>query len=103
MIKHKETLALNPVVPHPELWPIVISLNPLAAFEYSKGFKKPRGGKLCDKRTSFRRDTIPAKVGDDAEVPPMWIGVPLTKIRKRSDCAETSGNAYVIWLIIRLG
>lgn len=82
---------LNPVVPQPELCPTVMSLKPPTPLEYSRGFKKPRGGCFLERRTSLRSATTPANAGEDAEVPPISLGLPDRKIRKRSDCAETSG------------
>lgn len=72
----KEQLTLNPSVPHPGLFPTVISVNPALPVEYRKGFKKPSGGRLLDSRTSFNKLTNPAKVGEDAEVPPINPGWP---------------------------
>ena len=37
---------------------------------------------------------MPAKVGDEAEVPPASLVVPLNQTRKRSPCAATSGMPY---------
>ena len=36
-------LTLNPSVPQPELWPMVISFRPANPVAYRKGFKKPKG------------------------------------------------------------
>jgi hypothetical protein len=70
---------LKPVVPQPELCPIVTSLKVAAALEeYKRGFKNPRGGRPLRRRASFQRATMPAKAGDEAEVPPIRIGLPLT-------------------------
>ena len=60
---------------------------------YNKGFKKPKDGKPAFRRASFNKATIPVKVGDEAEVPPMRNGCPARKILKLSACAETSGYA----------
>jgi len=37
---------------------------------------------------------MPAKVGEEAEVPPASLGAPLNQTRKRSPCAATSGMPY---------
>jgi len=69
----------------------VISFRPENPLEYRKGFKNPKGGKPTFRRASFNKATNPANAGDEAEVPPMRMALPLRKILKRSDCAETSG------------
>ena len=74
---------LNPGVPHPGALPLVMSFKAPAAFEYSSGFKKPRGGFPKRSRASFRRATKAVKVGDAAEVPPIRIGSPLRMILKK--------------------
>ena len=70
---------------------MVISFRPANPLEYRKGFKKPKGDKPAFKRASFNKETNPVNVGAEAEVPPTRTGVPLIKILKLSDCAETSG------------
>ena len=45
------------------------------------------------RRAEFRWETIEAKVGEAAEVPPMETGSPERKMRKRSAWAATSGMA----------
>jgi hypothetical protein len=62
--------------------------NPL---EYRNGFKKPKGGKPADRRASFNKETIPAKVGEEQEVPSTRVTVPLRMILYFSPCAATSG------------
>ena len=73
-------LTLNPSVPQPPLLPTVISFRPLNPLEYRNGFKKPKGDKPAFRRASFNRATIPLKVGAEAEVPPIRIGVLPIKI-----------------------
>ena len=64
-------LTLKPGVPHPGLLPMVISVKPAPPLEYINGFKNPNGGNPFERRASFSRLTIPAKVGEDADVPPI--------------------------------
>jgi hypothetical protein len=71
-----------------------MSLKAAVPFEYIKGFKKPRGGFPAAIRASFRRATIPAKVGEDAEVPPIKIVRRWRTISKLSPWAATSGIPY---------
>lgn len=85
---------MNPVVPHPELCPIVISLSPWNPFEYRNGFKNPKGGRPAFRRTSFSKATNPVNVGEEAEVPPIKKASPPTKTLNKSACADTSGIAY---------
>jgi hypothetical protein len=102
---------LKPSVPHPGLFPIVISLKASRPLLYNKGLRKPREGKPLARRASFKRATTAAKVGDEAEeemsvlvvirkretdvplVPPMDIGWPDTNTLKRRPWAATSGAA----------
>lgn len=51
-----------PLVPQPGLLPEVISLKPDAAAPYIKGLMKPSEVRLLERRTSFKRATIPATV-----------------------------------------
>ena len=46
-----------------------------------------------ERRAELRRETMEAKVGEAAEVPPMETGSPERKMRKRSAWAATSGMA----------
>lgn len=85
---------LNPGVPQPGLFPVVMSLKPLTPFLYRKGFRKPSDGCPLARRASFRRATKPANAGEEADVPPINTGRPERMIRKRLDCAATSGMAY---------
>ena len=55
--------------------------------------RNPRGGSLFEIRASLSRETILAKVGAAAEVPPMRNASPPMKILKRSAWAATSGIA----------
>jgi len=82
-------------VPQPALLPDVISFRPAKPLEYKNGFRKPRDGLRAFNRTSLRRATNPANAGEDAEVPPIKAGRPLKIILNRSDCAATSGKAYI--------
>ena len=82
---------LKPGVPHPGAFPLVTSFKPGPPIEYSIGLRKPSGGFRAASCASFRRATMPATVGVDAEVPPINAGEPWKKIRKFSDWAETSG------------
>lgn len=50
---------------------------------YNNGFKNPKEGSPRVRRASFRSATIPAKVGDAADVPPMETGWPDKIILKR--------------------
>ena len=50
---------------------MVISVKPAPPLEYINGFKNPNGGNPFERRASFSRLTIPAKVGEDADVPPI--------------------------------
>jgi len=66
--------ALNPSVPQPGLFPTVISLKPEGAFApmaYIKGLRNPSGASPLASRASFKRETMPVNVGDEADVPPM--------------------------------
>lgn len=38
--------------------------------------RKPRGGRCAEMRASFKRETIPANAGEDAEVPPSLSSSP---------------------------
>lgn len=87
-------LTLNPGVPQPPLLPDVISFRPAKPLEYKNGFKKPKGDLPAFNRTSLRRATNPANVGEDADVPPIKLVRPPTTTLKKSDCAATSGKAY---------
>jgi len=89
------SVALKPSVPQPGLLPVVISVSPSKPFEYRNGLMKPSVGRPLDSRTSFRRLTKPAKVGDEQDVPSMRKSSPPTKTRKLTPWAETSGKAYV--------
>lgn len=71
-----------------------MSFSPATPVLYKRGFKNPSGDKSAEMRASFRRETIPAKVGVAAEVPPMEMGEPERKMRKKSPWAATSGMAY---------
>ena len=68
---------MNPEVPHPAEFPMVISLKPAEPLEYMNGLRKPSGGRLLLNRTSFSRATKPANVGVAADVPPMRAAAPL--------------------------
>ncbi len=69
-ITDHQALTLNPGVPHPGLFPSVMSLNvALILSLYNKGLTNPRVGKPLVSRASFNNAKIPAAVGDDAEVP----------------------------------
>lgn len=92
-----EERTLKPGVPHPGLLPSVISLNPSRPLVYNSGLRKPRVGSPFASLASFRSATMPAKVGADAEVPPIEMMCPFQNIRKRRPCAATSGKAYVRW------
>jgi len=74
----------------------VISLKPLIPQVYKRGFKNPSGGRPWARRASFRRATKAAKVGEDAEVPPIDLATPWWKMRNRRPCAATSGKAYPV-------
>ena len=92
-------VALNPGVPHPGLFPVVISLNARgssASIAYTSGFKNPSGGRPLDSRAELSSETMPANVGEDADVPPMRAGRPVRKMRRKSPCAATSGMAFVV-------
>lgn len=60
---------MNPGVPQPGLLPIVISFRPSIPTEYNNGFRNPSGGSPLERRASLSSETIPAKVGAEAEVP----------------------------------
>jgi hypothetical protein len=89
-----KSLTVNPGVPHPGAFPLVISLNPSPFNAYMRGLRKPRAGLPAAIRASFSRATKPATDGVDAEVPPMGTALPPTKTRKKSACAEMSGIAF---------
>lgn len=74
-------VTLNPWVPHPGFFPTVMSFNPCTPLLYRKGFKKPRVGKPFESLASLSNATIPANVGDEAEVPPILRGTPERKMR----------------------
>jgi hypothetical protein len=59
---------------------MVISFKPLNPTEYKNGFKKPKDGKPALRRASFNKETNPAKVGAEQEVPPMSVACPSRKI-----------------------
>ena len=77
-------VALYPGVPHPGLFPVVISLNiPGLAYRLPciswmiihlsdrsyNGLRKPRGGRPAAASLSLRMPIIDAKIGADADVP----------------------------------
>ena len=75
-------VALNPYLrgspPRPmALVPNVTSVN-ASAFWYRKGFRNPMGALPCCIRASFKRATMPAKAGVEADVPPTDSTWPLT-------------------------
>lgn len=86
-------LTLNPGVPHPPLFPIVMSLRPWNPLEYRKGLRNPKDGRPAFKRTSFNRATNPVKAGEEADVPPIRKACPSINTLNKLDCAETSGIA----------
>ena len=90
---NKEALTLNPGVPHPGAFPTVMSCNPAPDNEYNIGLRNPSGDIPAESRASFNRATKAAKVGADADVPPMCHRLPFHVIRKFLPCAETSGYA----------
>jgi hypothetical protein len=57
----------------------------------TNGLRNPIAGLPAVRRASLRRDTSPAKVGDEAEVPPTDVAVPPTITWKPSPSAATSG------------
>ena len=61
--------------------------------EYRKGLRNPSGALPAERRAELSRETMPAKVGAAAEVPPMETASPERKILKRSAWAATSGMA----------
>ena len=75
-------------------------MRALAAVEYNQGFKNPSGESPLERRASFNRLTIDAKVGVAAEVPPMRIACPCKNILKLSAIAATSGMAFIGYVII---
>ena len=85
-------------MPHPGLLPTVISLNAVgscAKMAYRSGFRNPSGGRWLEMRAELSRETKPATVGDEAEVPPMR-NEPFPMITlNRSASAEISGMAWV--------
>jgi hypothetical protein len=89
----KGKLTLKPGVPHPGLFPDVMSVSPLTPFEYRNGLRNPRGGSLAFNLASFNKATIPANAGEEAEVPPMDLGTPLNQILKNRPSAAMSGKA----------
>lgn len=55
-------------------------------------YPHPSGGFPAAKRRSFMRDTIPARAGADADVPPICWTLPPTTTTKLCPAAEMSGN-----------
>ena len=97
MTASQPAVALNPGVPHPGLFPTVMSLNApacAAPSAYSSGFRKPSGGAPAERRAELSSETKPANVGAAAEVPPMSPERPPRKMRKLSAWAATSGMAW---------
>jgi hypothetical protein len=81
----------KPLVPQPELVPSVMSLK-ASGFWYKIGFKNPRGPDLpAAIRSSMIRLIMEAKMGAEAEVPPLRVLSPLTTTAMLSPLAETSG------------
>ena len=78
-------LTLNPGVPQPPLFPIVMSFMPANPFEYKNGLRKPKGGMPAFKRTSLSNATNPVKAGEEAEVPPIRKAWPPMKTLNKSD------------------
>ena len=73
--KSQPMVALKPPVPHPGLFPTVISFSPAYPISYSHGFKKPREGSPALIRASLSIETKEAKVGEAQDVPatePDW-------------------------------
>jgi hypothetical protein len=68
--------AENPVVLHPALNPLTISVNPLYPVLYNHGFKKPRGGLPEDIRASLTSARMEDIRGVEADVPEMMPKVP---------------------------
>ena len=69
-------VALKPSMPHPGLFPVVISFNPAYPVLYSHGFKKPRGGLPALIRASLSMETMEEKVGEEQEVPEAYCMLP---------------------------
>ena len=89
-------VALKPGVPQPGALPEVMSLKALGSaawIAYTSGFRKPSGGRPAESRAELSSETMPAKVGAAADVPPTEMMRPPRKTRKRSACAATSGMA----------
>lgn len=82
---------MKPGVPQPALFPTRISVNPAKPVEYNIGFKNPSVLKPASILALFNNAMIPANVGELAEVPPMRMGEPERKMRRKSPWAETSG------------
>lgn len=59
----------NPVVLHPPLRPVVMSVKALYPLLYNQGFKNPRGGLPEEMSASLTRETMDAMSGDEALVP----------------------------------
>jgi len=85
---------LKPSVPHPGLFPTVISFNPAYPTSYSHGFKKPRTGLPALIRASLSMETKEAKVGAAQDVPVANTVRPWWTKRKFKACAATSGTPY---------
>jgi len=62
-------VALNPEVPQPELFPVVISLSTPDSLEHKRGFKNPKGDLPFESRAAFKSEMILANVGVAADVP----------------------------------
>lgn len=58
------------IAPTPQLFfPLITSLLNIFCRAYSVGFNQPMEGFLAASRAAFTKETIPAKTGEDADVP----------------------------------
>lgn len=94
--RQTDTLTLNPSVPHPGLFPTVMSWNGVVCHAFSaqmSGLRKPSGGLPLAMRASFSRATIPVNAGVAHEVPSTSPVCVSTTIVKLTPSAATSGMA----------
>lgn len=84
-------VAEKPFVLQPGLSPLVISLR-APGFAYNQGLSQPSRLLPALKSSSFRRETMLAKMGLAQLVPPTRYKLPLQAMITSSACAATSGK-----------
>ena len=89
----EEALTLNPGVPHPGAFPVVMSCKPTPFNAYNIGFRKPSEDLPAAILASFNKATKAANDGVESEVPLRGTWDPCQVDRKSTPCVETSGYA----------